>query len=122
MCEEASRARVVLAGPTVQNPHLSTWNRSTLDTTIIEEKIWKTHNAIFPVIFLKLNFKKKKQHQKQNPKHLSLRHLLLAGALDNCCAEVSEYNDCNNNKKYNYAKSILFCSLSSTSAFLSNFF
>lgn len=66
MCEEVSRAKVVLAGPTVQNPHLLTWNRSTLDTTITEEKIWKTHNAIFPVIFLQLSLKKKKKEKNPN--------------------------------------------------------
>lgn len=60
MCEEVSRAKVVLAGPTVQNPQLLTWNQNILVTTITEEKIWKTHNAIFLVIFQQLSCKKKK--------------------------------------------------------------
>lgn len=66
MCEEVSRAKVVLAGPTAQNPHLLAWNqKNTLDTTITEEKIWKTHNAFFffpPVIFQQLNLKKRSKN------------------------------------------------------------
>lgn len=84
MCEEVSRAKVVLAGPTAQNPHLLAWNqKNTLDTTITEEKIWKTHNAFFfsPSHFSATELKKKKQ------KSFSLRHLLLASVFYDCCTE-----------------------------------
>lgn len=83
------RSQVVLAGPIVQPPHLLSWNRSTLDRTHSEERLWKIHTAIFPGVFLQLNLKR----------NTSLRHLLSAGTLSNCCAEFSECNGYNNNKK-----------------------